>query len=444
MTWAGRFETIASIGTGGMAEVFVGRIRDHGAQLVAIKRAHAHIKQDKRAVDAMIREAQLASRVRHPNVVGVLGVDDIDGDIILVLDYVEGCTLRMLSDRLKSAREFHPREMIRILLDVAAGLHAAHLTGLVHRDVSPSNMLVGSDGISRLADFGIAKAELDGGAGERTSTGILKGKLAYMAPEYILAQSADASSDLFSFAVTAWETLAGARLFYGNSDIETLANIADAKIRPLSSERPDLGMLDGVFQRALARRPEHRHASVEEMASELEVLARGYDLVASHDEVAQLVERAAAPELQERRRILRSDQETMYGPPSARPIPKAPPSEPDPPTQMYVTARRQAFVAPTARRSSVRPGPSTRPPRNEREREIEARREKLALVGALMLLALALGWMWTQLRNDVPIPIHQPIIDAGTSPAMGIVDAAVPGIPNGSSQRGKRPRPRPQ
>jgi eukaryotic-like serine/threonine-protein kinase len=403
---ASRYETLVPIGSGGMATVFVGR--SLGAvgfkRLVALKRAHPHVRDDDRLAASMKREAHLASRLHHANVVSVLDVEEVDGDLMLVLDYVEGCTLRSLAAKLEHLGERRPREILRILLDVAAGLHAAHhatddegrLLGLVH-------------GVSRLSDFGIAKVFLE--TSDQTETGILKGKSSYMAPEYVMHQRADASSDLFSFAVVAREALAGTRLFRAPTDIETLKRVARADAPPLSKERPELAALDPVFRRALARRPADRQANVEVMASELEVVARAHELVGSHAEVSALVERLAKPELEERRRHLRPDAHTIVGS-----LPLLPASSRD--------EVATASVGPIPG-EALDVGPSQlvlqiaapRRPRDGRGREI------VALAGALLLLLLALAWLWTQLRTT---PATSTAAALGSPSAAPPVSAAAP------------------
>ncbi|MDF2697805.1 MAG: serine/threonine protein kinase [Labilithrix sp.] len=420
---ASRYETLVPIGSGGMATVFVGR--SLGAvgfkRLVALKRAHPHVRDDERLAASMKREAHLASRLHHANVVSVLDVEEVDGDLMLVLDYVEGCTLRSLAAKLERLGERRPREMLRILLDVAAGLHAAHhatddegrLLGLVHRDVTPSNVLVGVDGVSRLSDFGIAKVFLE--TSDQTETGVLKGKTSYMAPEYVTHQRADASSDLFSFAVVAWEALAGTRLFRAPTDLETLKRVARADAPPLSKERPELAALDAVFRRALARRPADRQANVEAMASELEVVARAHDLVGSHAEVSALVERLARPELEERRRHLRADADTIVGslpllPASSRDEVATASVGPIPGEALDVGPSRLASSTELPRHNHSATS-ALHAPRDGRKREI------VALAGALLLLLLGLAWLWTQLRTTPA---------TSTAAALGVPSTAPP------------------
>jgi len=303
----GRYEALARLGTGGMATVYVGRAQgDLGfSHLVALKRAHEHVRLDPDLIDGLKREARLASRIHHPNVVGVIDVQDDAGDVILVLDYVEGCTLSDLMRRIDTGQ--HPREMLRILLDTGAGLDAAHQTTddegqplhLVHRDVSPSNVLIGRDGVARISDFGVAKSLARNA--EETATGVLKGKLAYMAPEYVERHYVDARSDLFSLGIVAWELLTGDRLFKGPTELETLKRVALQSIPAPSAYLPHLAMLDPTILRALARHPDHRFNTVGAFSHELEMRARAANLVGSHIEVAKLVDEVYGAELTERR-----------------------------------------------------------------------------------------------------------------------------------------------
>lgn len=315
---ASKYESLAIIGKGGMATVYVGRARGAAGfqRLVAIKQAHTHVRDHSTVATGLRREASLMAHLDHPNVVRVLDVVDGPDDLVLVLDYVEGGTLTDLLAHPTSAVMADPRgrvrAVVRILLDVAAGLEAAHRAvdgqgrrlGIVHRDVSPSNVLVGADGIARLTDFGIAKTLGEGG--DRTETGQLKGKFAYMAPEYVEHQRADAAGDQFSLAVVAWEALSRERLFRGATEFETMKRVVGAEVPPLAGGDPRFAALDHAVRRALSRNTADRWASVRDFADALEAAAREHDLVASHREVGQLVEHALARELEARRHLLRT------------------------------------------------------------------------------------------------------------------------------------------
>jgi eukaryotic-like serine/threonine-protein kinase len=309
-----RYEVLTKIATGGMATVYVGRVR--GAvgfsRFVAVKRPHPFVTADADLKQQLEAEARVASMIHHPNVVSVLDVEEIDGELVLVMDYVEGCTLKALVDHAVAHEAPFLRVAVRVILDVAAGLHAAHRLrdatgaqlGVVHRDVSPQNVLLGVDGVARLTDFGIAKiASVDT---DPTATDVMKGKMAYLAPEYIASRRFEARSDLFSLAVVAWEALAGERLFKGATTVETLMNIVDGRVPLLGTIRPELAPLQDVIAAALSRRPEDRPESVEAFATALEARARSVDGVATHAEVGALVEQAAGAVIAERRRVLES------------------------------------------------------------------------------------------------------------------------------------------
>ena len=307
-----RYESLVRIAVGGMGTVFAGRAR--GAvgftRLVAIKRPHPFVASDPELRGQLEREARVASMIHHPNVVSVLDVEEIDGELSLVLDYVEGCALgELVAHADESAVDF-TKIALRVVLDAAAGLAAAHGVkddagrprGIVHRDVSPHNVLVGTDGSARLADFGIAK--INEAEGQHTSTGVLKGKLAYMPPEYLEHRRYDARSDLFSLGVVAWEALTRQRLFKGATEIETIKRIVDGRAPVLSSVRAELAPLDAVIARVLAPSPDGRPPSVDAFADELERVARDLGWVASPREVGAFVERIAGGAIAARRRLL--------------------------------------------------------------------------------------------------------------------------------------------
>ena len=419
-----RYEPLLLLGTGGMASVHVGRLRgaDGSSRLVALKRAHAHVKEDVSLANGMRNEARLASRLHHPNVVSVLDVEEDEGDLVLVLDYVEGCTLASLLAKMPAPRG-RPREMVRVILDIAAGLHAAHqatdedghLLGVVHRDVSPSNVLLGTDGVARVSDFGIAKAQF--AERERTETGLLKGKASYMAPEYVLHQRASPASDLFSLGIVAWEALTGTRLFKGATEIDTLERIVSATVHPMAEHDRALAPLDPVVLRALSRLPEDRQTSVDELAAELAAVARRHDLLGSHHEVSALIEAVAGAALAERRRELARtiDRTTMavvapasvHAPVGAGTLPKI------------------EVVVPATFRQDDKPAATGR--------------EKLGLLGALVLLVFALLFLAMRMREgDGATPVVPTATGAASAaPSM----SAAPEEPSATPVTDETPAP---
>jgi serine/threonine-protein kinase len=302
------------LASGGMATVYVGRVRGPlgFSRLVAIKRAHPHLLEDESFSRMLVDEAKLASRIHHPNVVPVLDIERdtraSGTDLRLVMEYVEGASLSELL-HLAEARgaPLPPGVVVRIVLDACAGLQVAHeltdesgaLLGLVHRDVSPHNVLVGVDGLARLSDFGIAKATSKPGS---TTTGSLKGKLAYMAPEYVSGGPIDARADVFALGVVAWEAFAGTKLFRGSNDLETLQRVANAEVPPLSITAPAVGKaFDDALLAALARDPADRFSSVRAFGNALEAEAKAAGLLATHAEVATVVRDLAREPLTSRR-----------------------------------------------------------------------------------------------------------------------------------------------
>jgi len=297
-----------------MATVYLGAARgDHGfRQLVAIKRPHAHLVEDADFRATLLTEARLAANVHHANVVDVRDVEAVGDSIQLVMDYVEGAALGdLIVAWSNGGPRVPPAVAVRIALDACAGLHAAHelrgddgrTLGLVHRDVSPQNVLVGTDGIARLTDFGIAKCVET--SKNETTRGTLKGKLGYMAPEYVRGQAIDRRADVFALGVVLWESLAGKRLFRGSNDAETIDRVQHAPI-PRVSEIADVGnALDDVVARALARDRDARFATAEAFGATLQDAARAAALVATAADVGAHVRSVAGDEIERRRAAAR-------------------------------------------------------------------------------------------------------------------------------------------
>lgn len=298
----GNYELLQELAAGGMATVYVARhIGAAGFErLVVIKRVHRHLLKDEEFTTMFLDEARMASKIHHPNVVPVTNVVEEAGELFLVMDYVDAVTLsklRFVSSRNEepnphgTVKRLSPPVVARILADTLAGLHAAHeatdMRGnrleLVHRDVSPQNILVGADGIARLIDFGIAKAAE---RATHTATGSLKGKYAYMSPEQATGKPIDRRTDVFAAGVVLYEALVGDRLFQADSQLEILKNITDAPIPPPSSKAPDVPKaVDEVVAKALERDVDKRYATA---ADFLEALERAAPLASRRDVIAEI------------------------------------------------------------------------------------------------------------------------------------------------------------
>ncbi len=307
----GRYETLVKIAAGGMGSVYVARAR--GAlgfeQLVAIKHPHEHLLETRGFKKALLAEASVASKIRHANVVAIRDVD-IDGDVIsLVMDYVEGSSL---SDLTAESPRLPIGTSMRIVLDACAGLHAAHEVlgedglplGLVHRDVSPQNILVGTDGVARITDFGIAKCVSE--TRDQTTQGILKGKLSYMAPDQMDGSIVDRRADIFAIGVVMWELLTGDRLFKGGNDAETVGRILSMKVEAPSALNRDVpAALDAIVLRAIEKKREDRFATAEELGAAIENISTA-DVLATHRQVAAWVRDRVGPLLAERNAAIRN------------------------------------------------------------------------------------------------------------------------------------------
>ena len=309
-TWprtVGRYVLYGEIASGGMATVHFGRLQGAAgfARSVAIKRLHPQYAKDPDFVAMFLDEARLAARISHPNVVPTLDVVSQADELFLVMEYVRGAPLSRLIRALKQRGDrIPPRITAAILSGVLHGLHAAHdaksETGerldIVHRDVSPQNILVGTDGIARVLDFGVAKAA---GRMQSTREGQLKGKIAYMAPEQITTGIVSRKTDIYAASVVLWEVLTGRRLFSGENEAKVMAVVLDGDVDPPSKLQPTLpDGFDRVVLRGLDKDPAKRFATAREMAAEVESVVG----VAPPTEIGEWVEGVAAEELRERAR----------------------------------------------------------------------------------------------------------------------------------------------
>jgi serine/threonine-protein kinase len=261
-----------------MAAVHFGRLSGPVgfSRVVAIKRLHKHLARDRDFVAMFMDEARLAARVRHPNVVQTVDVVAED-EVFIVMEYIQGESVSRLVRAEKARKQLIPLPYaLAIMTGTLHGLHAAHDAidergqplGLVHRDVSPQNILVGIDGVPRVFDFGVAKAA---GRLQDTRDGSLKGKVAYMSPEQLAKGAIDRRADVYSAAVVLWETLTGERLFKADDVPSLVYAIINEQVRRPSEIVPDLPPgLDEVVMKGLERESENRWSSAREMAAALE------------------------------------------------------------------------------------------------------------------------------------------------------------------------------
>ncbi len=304
----GRYELLSEIAAGGMASVYLARVVGAAGfeRTVAVKCCHPHLRTDPEFVAMFLDEARLAARIHHPNVVATLDVDDSD-DLYLVMEFVEGDRLSALSHAvIRAGTRLSTPVVLRMMLDSLAGLDAAHalrdeggqLLGLVHRDVSPQNILVGIDGVTRITDFGIARARARAAV---TRDGMVKGKIAYMAPEQFSGSAATPAADVFAAGVVCWQLLAGRPLFQAETDAATVMAVLRRSIPPPSRVHGDLPhALDEILRQALARDVTARFASAAAFAEAIEQSGLA---VASHRAVARAVEAHLGDQIALRRRL---------------------------------------------------------------------------------------------------------------------------------------------
>ncbi|HEY3815557.1 MAG TPA: serine/threonine-protein kinase [Polyangiaceae bacterium] len=307
---------MAELATGGMATVFLARLSGVGGfqRFVAIKRLHPHLAREPEFIEMFLEEARLSARIHHPNVVPILEIGQSDQGYYIVMEYVEGDTLgRLLARSAQTGVRLPVKVGLRVVIDMLAGLDAAHELkdddgapfGIVHRDISPQNVLVGVDGSSRLSDFGVARAT---SKLSTTRTGQLKGKLAYMAPEQAKGhKDVDRRADIFASGIVLWEVLACRRLFKGDGEADTLNRVMNEPIPPVRSAAPTIpAALEAVVAKALERDRTKRYGTAAEFADSLERASRVVGALGTHKEVALHLEAVLGTEISQQRDVVRA------------------------------------------------------------------------------------------------------------------------------------------
>jgi eukaryotic-like serine/threonine-protein kinase len=430
----GSYEVIGRLAVGGMAEIFLGRfVGPHGFERpVAMKRILPHLVEEPGFLDMFVAEARIAARIRHARVAQVHELAQCDGEYLLVMEYVEGESVGGLMRRMWLRGESLDRVLAaHIVAEACAGLHAAHeLTdaqgaslGVVHRDVSPQNVMITYGGEVKVLDFGIAKAHDSG----RTKTGHVKGKCEYMSPEQCRGESLDRQSDIFSLGVLLYELSVGKRLFKSENALLAFQAICNAPIpRPAEVDPAYPEVLEPICARALARDRRDRYATMLEMRRDLVAAIHrmtGAEGSVSDESLADLMDRLFTDRIHDKRDMLRQA-------PLNAALERIPVAEADAhvelpavPRETRVELRVEALPPATSPSAALR------------------RRAGLA-VAAATAVVVGIGWaLWFANRAPAtvaafaPAPAAEPEPTAGApSPARqrGTVRLAVDSIPQGA------------
>ncbi|MGE0549865.1 MAG: serine/threonine-protein kinase [Kofleriaceae bacterium] len=304
----GSYEVFECLGRGGMASVHRAEIAGVAGfrRAVALKRMHPHVADDPSLVQSFVQEAQLANELKHENIVHAYHLGECDGTYFIAMELVQGPTLLQIMSQCALAAGPIPIEIaVAILIQVCDALDYAHSLcddrgrprGIIHRDVSPTNVVVSNSGVVKLIDFGIAKAR----SRLQTREGLIKGKLAYVAPEY-LDGSLDARADLFALGVIAHELLTSRRLFRGKTEYETMENIKSMPVQPPSNwNRAVTADLDNIVLTALERDPEQRWQNAGAIRTALTLVAKDLGIVVCPRQIVEWVLWAFAQQPQQHR-----------------------------------------------------------------------------------------------------------------------------------------------
>lgn len=295
-----RFKIIRKLDAGGMAEVYHAELESMEGfrKTVAVKKVLPHLVQNEKFMRMFLDEARLCLRLTHANVVQVFDVGQAGGSFYVIMEFVDGTNLKAIMETMRARGTLLPIEQsVLIMVETCKGLQYAHTLqdntgrplGIVHRDVSPPNILISKQGEVKLVDFGLAKAadQL-----EHTDPGVVKGKFSYLSPEAVEGQVVDRRADVFACGILLFETLTGRRLFFGKNDYDTVQQVRVADIPSLSRLNPAVPRdLEQVVLRSLARDLDRRHGSAQELGDELLQFLFSHGLKVTNSDIAQTVHR---------------------------------------------------------------------------------------------------------------------------------------------------------
>ena len=321
VTAFGRYDLLALLSKSNVAEVWLARQRGMAGfeKLVVIKRLLARLSREPDYVDAFLDEARINSRLQHTNVLQTYDLGQVDGQYFFAMEYLEGLPLGVMAQRALSRLGDIPIAIAGgLVIQAANGVHYAHQVvtpdgeplQIVHRDLSPQNLLVSWEGILKVADFASAKAE---GRRARTKTGNVKGTPTYMSPEQVTGAPVDRRSDVFGLGIMLWELLTGRRLFKRDTPEQTYDAITQQAPPAPSTYRLELpASIDHITLRALARRPEDRYESAADLATELEAELHREGLRAEAMDVRSFLAKNFAPEHEAHERLLQRVRQGTY------------------------------------------------------------------------------------------------------------------------------------
>jgi len=306
-----RYTISERVDQGGMAEVFRGVAESIQGfkKNVAIKRILPSLTKNETFVSMFLDEAKLSLFLQHANIVQVFDIGVTENSYFLVMEFVNGCNLKALIERLKAkGRRIEPAHAIYIMIECCKALHYAHHaehpeTGeplhIVHRDVSPPNILLSRMGEIKLVDFGLAKANSQI---ESTDPGVVKGKFSYLSPEAASGAEVDSRADIFAVGILLWEMFTGRRLFYGDTDYQTVELVRQARIPSIAALNPEIDPeLEGIVRKSLERHPDRRYQQAGDLGDALSQYLFGHRMKVTARDIAALVRDTQADRQKKRR-----------------------------------------------------------------------------------------------------------------------------------------------